>query len=157
MSLDQPSRDLKLLYPRFANKVGRAIIAANSAGFPVAVFEAWRSPQRQDYLYEQGRTRPGKIVTKARAWESYHAYGVASDIALLVTGKWSWEFDPAKVAPFFTAEGLESLAPFENCHFQMTGGIPIPVAHEITKTYGVQRLWMEIDAAIEKNKKGGGP
>lgn len=144
MSLDQPSRDLHLLYPRFAHKVGRAIIAANSAGFPVAVFEAWRSPQRQDYLHEQGRTRPGKVITNARAWESWHQFSCAVDIALLVAGKWSWEFDPAKVAPFFTAEGLTSLAPFEQCHFQWTNGLRTDQAQTLVKSSGLQRLWLEI-------------
>jgi D-alanyl-D-alanine carboxypeptidase len=144
MSLDQPSRDLHLLYPRFAHKVGRAIIAANSAGFPVAVFEAWRSPQRQDYLYAQGRTREGKIVTKAQAWQSWHQYGVATDVALLVKGKWSWDFDPAKVAPFFTHEGLTSLAPFEQCHFQLTNGLRPDQALGLVQSSGLQRLWLEI-------------
>lgn len=37
----------------------------------------------QDALFAQGRTKPGKIVTKARAGRSYHNYGLAVDIVLL--------------------------------------------------------------------------
>ena len=35
--------------------------------------------EEQTALYAIGRTSPGKIVTKARAGESYHNYGLAFD------------------------------------------------------------------------------
>lgn len=43
-------------------------------------FETYRSPFRQNQLYEQGRTIGGKIVTNARAWESAHQFGLAMDL-----------------------------------------------------------------------------
>lgn len=43
-----------------------------------------RTFAEQQALYNQGRTKPGKIVTKARAGSSYHNYGLAIDIVLLV-------------------------------------------------------------------------
>lgn len=43
-----------------------------------------RTEAEQNALYAQGRTTPGKIVTNAKAFESYHNYGLAVDIVLLV-------------------------------------------------------------------------
>src|SRR5262249_30820083 len=42
---------------------------------------SFRSFDKQTEIYNQGRTTPGKIVTHARAGESYHNYGLAADIA----------------------------------------------------------------------------
>ncbi|WP_102691966.1 M15 family metallopeptidase [Rummeliibacillus pycnus] len=49
----------------------------------VVITEGIRSFTKQDKLYQQGRTTPGKIVTNTRAGESYHNYGLAFDYALL--------------------------------------------------------------------------
>ena len=35
-------------------------------------------------MYAKGRTKPGKIVTNAKAWESIHNYGLAADFVLLL-------------------------------------------------------------------------
>ncbi len=62
-----------------------------------------RTFDEQAALYSQGRTTPGKIVTNAKAGQSYHNYGLAFDICLIVDGKEaSWDtlkdFDGDKVA-----------------------------------------------------------
>jgi peptidoglycan LD-endopeptidase CwlK len=38
----------------------------------------------QDEIYAQGRTKPGKIVSFARGGQSYHNFGFAADIVLLI-------------------------------------------------------------------------
>jgi peptidoglycan L-alanyl-D-glutamate endopeptidase CwlK len=43
-----------------------------------------RTFEEQSGLYAQGRTKPGKIVTQAKAGLSYHNYGLAIDVVLLV-------------------------------------------------------------------------
>lgn len=40
-----------------------------------------RTPQEQLALYEQGRTRPGHVVTQSKPWQSSHQYGLAVDFA----------------------------------------------------------------------------
>lgn len=42
-----------------------------------------RTFAEQEALYAQGRTKPGKVVTNAKAGMSYHNYGLAVDIVLL--------------------------------------------------------------------------
>lgn len=42
-----------------------------------------RTLAEQEELYAQGRTKPGKIVTNAKAGWSYHNYGLAVDIVMI--------------------------------------------------------------------------
>jgi peptidoglycan L-alanyl-D-glutamate endopeptidase CwlK len=92
--MSQPwKRDQELthLHPFFREKVEALLNKLSQERLPFRVFEGFRSPQRQQYLFEQGRTRPGNIVTQARPWTSFHQYGLAADFVLYVGGKWSWE------------------------------------------------------------------
>lgn len=43
-----------------------------------------RTFAEQDALFAQGRTKPGRIVTKARSGSSMHNYGLAIDVVLLL-------------------------------------------------------------------------
>lgn len=56
-------------------------------GFPpnikVRVVQSLRTIEEQDEIYAQGRTKPGKIVTKAKGGKSYHNYGLAIDFAIM--------------------------------------------------------------------------
>ncbi|WP_440961282.1 M15 family metallopeptidase [Paenibacillus nitricinens] len=54
-----------------------------AAGILVIVTQGLRTIAEQDALYEQGRTKPGAIVTNARGGYSNHNFGVAIDFALL--------------------------------------------------------------------------
>ena len=142
------NRDLWLLCPKFLEKVNTGIARAKKDGYPVEVFEGWRSPQRQDYLYSKGRTLPGKTVTNARAWESLHAYGLAVDVALKINGKWSWDGPFDKIAQYFLeGMGLE-WAGFkgELAHFEMRKGLRLDQIQDIVKNQGLQRLWLEVAA-----------
>lgn len=51
-------------------------------GLNARIISGYRSDEEQDALYNQGRTKPGKIVTNARAGYSNHNYGFAIDIGL---------------------------------------------------------------------------
>ena len=87
------SRDTNMahLHPAFRHRVERLLQDLASADLPFRAFEAFRSPERQHELYSQGRSKPGRKVTNADAWSSYHQYGVAADFVLYIDGKWSWD------------------------------------------------------------------
>lgn len=51
-------------------------------GYQMVLIEGWRSPQRQDAL-----AALGPQVTNARAWQSWHQWGLAADCAFLREGK----------------------------------------------------------------------
>jgi len=55
-------------------------------GVKVEVISGLRSWAAQAALYAQGRTKPGKIVTKARPGSSWHNYGLAIDLGLFKNG-----------------------------------------------------------------------
>lgn len=79
MSVTQTCRDLNELHPA-AQKACRLFLAeCKKAGLDVFITETYRSQERQKYLYAQGRTRPGKVVT----WtlNSRHKSRLAWDIA----------------------------------------------------------------------------
>ena len=124
MSETERNSDPALLHPVFREKVEDLLKRLAAEGVPFALFEGFRSPERQQFLYAQGRTRPGAIVTKARPWASYHQYGLAADFVLLVNGEWSWDTSGAKARwwkrlPEIGKElGLEPLL-FEMPHLQL--------------------------------------
>ena len=78
--------DLSNLAPLFRQAVEEALAKCNDpgrAGGPLnaKVYEGMRSNARQAWLYAQGRTRPGDIVTNAStSLTSWHGYGLAVDI-----------------------------------------------------------------------------
>jgi peptidoglycan LD-endopeptidase CwlK len=140
-------RRVDILLPTFRARLERGLEAAQKAGHKVAIFETWRGPVRQDELYAQGRTTRGPKVTNSRAWESFHQYGVAADIAGYVDGKWTWnakDVNFTEAMKFFKAEGLETLDPFEQCHVQMTAGLKIADARMTHTRLGLLGVWAEI-------------
>jgi peptidoglycan L-alanyl-D-glutamate endopeptidase CwlK len=99
--------------------------------------QTYRSIDEQNELYAQGRTKPGKIVTNARGGSSYHNYGLAIDIVLIIDGKTaSWDmvtdFDGDHVADWmecvkiFKSHGWEWGGDWKSIkdypHFQRTFG-----------------------------------
>jgi len=61
------NNDLAPLAPFFREKLLAAIADCKANGIVCGIFEGYRSPDRQDWLREQGRVRPGKIITGAKA------------------------------------------------------------------------------------------
>lgn len=76
--------------PRELSKSGQMALAlfleeCNKQGLQVLVTETYRSQERQNYLYEQGRSRPGKVVTWTK--NSRHTSRRAWDICKNVKGQ----------------------------------------------------------------------
>lgn len=99
-----------------------------------------RTKQEQDELFALGRTKKGKIVTNARGGYSYHNYGLAVDICLIIDGKTAvWDaktdFDLDGIADWmeivriFKAYGWEWGGDWRRFpdlpHFQKTFGLSI--------------------------------
>jgi hypothetical protein len=56
-------RDLELLAPDVAPRIVQLEQLMREAGVPVRRLESWRAPDRQGYLFQQGRSRPGPLAT----------------------------------------------------------------------------------------------
>ncbi len=78
LKVTETCRDIDELNPVARKAILLFFQECYKAGVKIFVTETYRSPARQAYLYEQGRTRSGSIVT----WtlKSYHASRLAWDI-----------------------------------------------------------------------------
>jgi peptidoglycan L-alanyl-D-glutamate endopeptidase CwlK len=64
-----------------------AVVAEMAArGHAVRMVEGYRSIERQNELYAQGRTTAGAVVTNAKGGQSFHNYGVAVDFVFRKEG-----------------------------------------------------------------------
>lgn len=68
----------------------RLLDRLESLPYDVMVIEGIRTRARQQELYDQGRTAPGNIVTKAKPEQSPHCHAAALDIMPLLDGKLLW-------------------------------------------------------------------
>lgn len=150
INVEKPNRNTSLLAPFFEKKVLDMLEDCKNNGLHLHVFEAHRSPERQNYLYSQGRTRDGKIVTNAKAWESWHQLSLAVDCVFKdALGAWTWEGDWEKAHKIFKEHGFETLS-FEKPHIQITGGLSIEEAVKIAKGQGALALWSVVEQRLMK-------
>ncbi len=77
------SNDLKLLAPKFVEKLHTALEAHRALGHDPIVFEAIRTNARQAYLYGFGRSYDdgrGNVTGAKDVYHGYHGYGLAVDV-----------------------------------------------------------------------------
>lgn len=72
--------DKSKLYPVFLELIKTLLINCEKRGHTFFAISGYRSPEEQSKLYSQGRTLAGKIVTNAKAFESFHNFGLAVDL-----------------------------------------------------------------------------
>ncbi|MBI3479309.1 MAG: M15 family metallopeptidase [Nitrosomonadales bacterium] len=135
------SRDLNDLSPA-ARKRAQAFFASCAAdsyllsnGITVIATSTYRDFEAQDAIYARGRTAPGKVVTKAKAGDSWHNWRCAFDVLPLRCGKPVWGTTGAdgevwrKLGEIGEACGLEWAGRWttfrELAHFQYTGGLTL--------------------------------
>ena len=132
----QPIRDLNKLHPKVEALAKKLLEKCEEEGLKIGISETYRTVERQDYLYEQGRTRPGNIITYARgsSKSSYHQWGLAFDVFQNIKGK---EYDPdvlKRVGEIGESIGLEWGGRFKGFvdtpHFQYTFGLTIQELNE---------------------------
>ena len=78
------------LDPEFRAKLKSFEQRLLARGIRVKMVCGYRSPEEQNRLYSQGRTKPGRVVTNARGGYSWHNYGLAADYAFIVDGQLNW-------------------------------------------------------------------
>ncbi len=107
----------------------------------VEVISGLRSMKEQADLYALGRSRPGKIVTKAPPGSSWHNFGLAIDLGLFKNGKYLDASNPrladslyailGNLAKEHKVEWAGNWKSFpENPHFQVTFGLTLSQARE---------------------------
>ena len=131
------SRSLDDLLPQVKSRVEAFIAACKADGIDLLVTSTYRDNASQNALYAQGRTAPGKIVTNARAGQSFHNYRCAVDVVPIVAGKPRWDVKDEiwqKIGSKGKAAGLEWAGDWkrfkEYPHFQYTGGLTLTQLQE---------------------------
>ena len=81
-ALETADRDWEKLNPRFTQPVLQVLLRLQERGYPFALLEGYRSPERQEKLADMG-----SHVTSARAFQSKHQFGMAVDLAPLRDGR----------------------------------------------------------------------
>lgn len=91
------SRLLTDLHPEVRAMCDQFLTECEHAGLDVLITCTWRSNTEQDALYAQGRTKPGRIVTRAKGGQSSHNFmlngvpaSLAFDVVPLRHGKLIW-------------------------------------------------------------------
>ncbi len=111
-----PIRTTDALAPELRARLERVISRMkNEYGNDVTVVETARSQERQDLLFEQGRTRPGPVVTWTR--DSAHTRGDAVDV--LVDGAWDNAAGFARLQRLAKEEGLRTLGVRDPGHLEL--------------------------------------
>lgn len=112
-------RDLKRLDPEFRQRLEQVIERMESEfGHSVAIVEGFRSQSRQDFLFEQGRTRAGQVVTWTR--NSNHTQGRAVDV--LIDGSYENAAGYQRLARIAAEEGLQTLGARDPGHLELPIG-----------------------------------
>lgn len=126
------SRKLEDLHPVVKKMAEKFIEECDKAGVDVLIYSTYRDAASQDALYAQGRTKPGKIVTNARAGQSFHNWRVAFDFVPIVAGKARWDDKEAyaKCGNIAESIGLQWAGRWtgklrETAHCQFTNGLTL--------------------------------
>ena len=85
---ERSERTIATLLPQ-VQPLARALIESAAAiGIAIKIISGTRTFAEQDALYEQGRTKAGRIVTNARGGYSNHNFGIAFDIGVFEGGRY---------------------------------------------------------------------
>ena len=85
---ERSERNIVTLLPEVQPLARTLIESAASIGIAIKVISGTRTYEEQNALYEQGRTKPGRIVTNARGGFSNHNFGIAFDIGVFEGGRY---------------------------------------------------------------------
>lgn len=148
--------DQSKLYPPFLEAMKLLYIACEKRGYVFFCIEAYRSPERQSQLYSQGRSTPGKIITNAKAFESYHQFGIATDSCRDKDGRKEnglqpdWDMEAYKVLQeechkLNLTSGLDFKSFPEGPHIQWKTKTPLSVLRAEFEKGGLNAVFEKLD------------
>jgi hypothetical protein len=111
--------EVRLIFKKFIED------CENAFNITLRIVQGLRTFEEQQSIYDQGRTKPGKIVTNAKPGSSYHNFGLSVDIVPITNGKADWNFDFKRLTQFMP-EGMVWGGNFSKLkdldHFEYTKG-----------------------------------
>jgi peptidoglycan L-alanyl-D-glutamate endopeptidase CwlK len=85
------SRKIEDLLPELQRLANQFVNECKLNNLDVMIYSTYRDIEKQNDVYAQGRTKPGKKVTNAKGGQSYHNFRRAFDFAVKVDGKIDWD------------------------------------------------------------------
>lgn len=124
------SREIDDLNPAVAAMARKLIALAAKENITIQITSTYRDNAYQNWLFAQGRTRKGKIVTYAKGGESWHNHRLAFDFVVIKNKKADWGDMKSyqRVRAIAKTLGLEGLS-FELAHLQARGGLTLAQAN----------------------------
>lgn len=124
------SREIDDLHPAVAAMARKLIALAAKEGIDIQITSTYRDAAYQNWLFGQGRTRKGKILTYAKAGQSWHNFRLAFDFVIIKNKKADWGDTKSyqRVRAIAKTLGLEGLS-FELAHLQARGGLTLAQAN----------------------------
>jgi peptidoglycan LD-endopeptidase CwlK len=151
----EPPRDTDIsrLAPLFAARVAETLSRARLAGLDPIIYEAFRSDERQRWLYGVGRTHSltRDTVTNAQsALYSWHGYGLAVDV-ISRSKLWADESFFERLALIAKAAGLDwggdwSTRDLPHFQFSTLRAGPSARGRALMKSGGLLAVWKEVGA-----------
>ena len=135
-------RDITKLHPELQTIVNNLTDKCKAIGLPILITETFRTKAEQDALYEQGRTKPGNIVTNVKYPNSAHCWGIAFDFCKNIKGQEYNDSDGffKKVGEIGESLGLEWGGRWtsfvDKPHLQMKKYMPGNSTGTLVNTYG---------------------
>lgn len=137
------------LHPKLADSVSAMRTELKARGIQADVQSGVRDEKTQNDLYAQGRTKPGEIITNAKAWESWHNYGIAVDFCFKTsTGGWTWNVPQARwdelglIGEMFGLQWGGRWSKIKDPpHFQLKMPITVQEAKKIVLKDGIEAVW----------------
>ena len=161
---DQITLDrINLLHPKLkedALKIYDEIVAALNGSAICRFTHTLRTFAEQDALYAQGRTKAGAKVTNAKGGQSYHNFGLAIDIVLLVDKDKNGTYETASwdIKTDFDGDGkadwMEIVAIFKRYGFEAGIDWKFVDAPHFQKTFGKsvnELLTLHKNNKVDKN------
>ena len=161
------SRNLDDLHPSLKRKALNVSEQSAAINIPILIYRTLATVEEQNFIYQQGRSRPGRIVSNAPGGFSYHNYGLAFDFAVDPPGPeiaWDTKVDAnddeipdyAQVGRIGEDLGLEWGARFQSLrgdlgHLQMSCGLTVQQLLVFYEIGGLSRVWLEVDKVLESH------
>lgn len=119
--IDRLHPQMRAIAIKFINKVQEKLFKK------LIITDGYRTFEEQNALYAKGRTKPGRIVTKAKGGQSYHNYGLAFDCYITKNDKVDFTISiNNEIAKIGEELGLEWGGSWKTIvdkpHFQLTKG-----------------------------------
>ena len=130
------SRKIEDLHPKVQTMANAFVAKCKANGIDVLITSTYRDLESQQTLYDQGRSmaskaRGEKIVTNAKAGQSFHNWRVAFDFVPIICGKACWNDTSVfeRCGAIAESVGLEWAGRWktfkELAHCQYTGGLKL--------------------------------